>query len=266
MAYTTLDDPCERVIDYPLLKGQGTPWSAWKNSRHLAALHLIEAETLVPQGSRAVIIAPHPDDEVLSCGGLMQQLARLGRPMQLISVTDGSASHPGSQRWNPPRLSIIRPQESVESLRRLGLLLRSLKWIRGGFPDSEVANHELKLCEFLIRYLRSSDVVFTTWRHDGHPDHQAVGRAAAAAAFVAGARLYEMPIWAWHWAEPEDPRIPWERARKIPLDIWTLARKRHAVQAHASQLYGDPEAGLPPVLAPHVLERLLQPFELVFLP
>ena len=34
--------------------------------------------------------------------------------------------------------------------------------------------------------------------------------------------------------------------------------------AFASQLEGDPQVGLPPVLAPYVVERLLQPFEVVF--
>jgi hypothetical protein len=43
-----------------------------------------------------------------------------------------------------------------------------------------------------------------------------------------------------------------------------VARKRHAIHAFASQLEGDPQIGLPPVLAPYVVERLLQSFEVVF--
>ena len=41
--------------------------------------------------------------------------------------------------------------------------------------------------------------------------------------------------------------------------------RSHAVHAFASQLEGDPQVGLQPVLAPYVLDRLLQPFEVVFL-
>ena len=44
-----------------------------------------------------------------------------------------------------------------------------------------------------------------------------------------------------------------------------VARKSHAAHAFASQLEGDPHIGLAPVLPPYVLERLLQPFEVVFL-
>ena len=92
-----------------------------------------------------------------------------------------------------------------------------------------------------------------------------VGRAALTAAFECGARAHEIPIWAWHWASPEDPRIPWERARKLQLDKWAQARKRHAIQAFASQLYDDPDTGHPPVLSSTAVERLQQPFEVVFL-
>lgn len=245
--------------------GQGTPLHLWQTSRQLAQLPAIDILDLVPEGSRAVIIAPHPDDEVLGCGGFLQLLAAAGRPLQLISVTDGSASHPGSRRWPVERLSAVRPQESVEALRRLGMPLHSLKWLRGGFADSRVAARESALIEFIERHLRANDVVFTTWREDGHCDHEAVGRASAEAAKRVGARVHELPVWTWHWATPEDSSVPWHRARKILLSPPLVARKRHAIHAFASQLEGDPRIGLPPVLAPYVLERLLQPFEVVFL-
>ena len=245
--------------------GQGTPLHLWQTSHHLAQLPVIDILDLVPEGARAVIIAPHPDDEVLGCGGLLQLLAAAGRPLQLISVTDGSASHPGSKRWPVERLSTVRPQESAEALRRLGLPLHSLKWLRAGFTDSHVADREAELSAFIERHLRPNDVVFTTWREDGHCDHEAVGRASAAAATRVGATLHELPVWTWHWAAPEDSFVPWQRARKILLDPALVARKRHAIQAFASQLEGDSQIGLPPVLAPFVLERLLQPFEVVFL-
>lgn len=250
--------------DNPIV-GHGTSLQQWQNSRHLAELDSIDILELVPAGARAVIIAPHPDDEVLGCGGMLQLLAAADRPVQLISVTDGCASHPGSERWPVERLSVIRPQESAEALRRLGMPMHQLKWLRGGFADTQVAAQEPALSDFIERYLRPDDVVFTTWREDGHCDHEAVGRASADAARRVGASCHELPVWTWHWATPEDAVVPWQRARKILLTPEQVARKRHAVHAFASQLEGDPAAGLAPVLAPHILERLLQPFEVVFL-
>jgi LmbE family N-acetylglucosaminyl deacetylase len=247
-----------------LIIGQGTSLDAWQNSEKLAALPAISAELLVPAGSRAVIVAPHPDDEVLGFGGLMQQLAALGRPLLLISVTNGSASHPGSRLWPEERLTIVRPQESAEAIRRLDIPADNLEWIRGGFQDTGVADQESLLASWLLRYLRTNDVLFTTWQQDGHGDHEAVGRACATACTQSGARLHEVPIWAWHWAAPEDSRLPWERAHKILLSAQAIANKRHACQAFTSQLEGDPLIGLGPVLAPFVVERLMQPFEVVF--
>lgn len=245
--------------------GQGTSLHQWQGSRRLAEVPDITVEELVPPGARAVIVAPHPDDEVLGCGGLLQLLATAGRSMQLISVTDGSASHPGSQRWPVERLSVVRPQESAEALRRLGLPMHSLKWLRGGFTDTLVAAQEPALSAFIESHLRTDDVLFTTWREDGHSDHEAVGRASVDAARRVGATCHELPVWTWHWAAPEDAGVPWHRARKILLTPAEVARKRHAVHAFASQLEGDPDAGLAPVLAPYVIDRLLQPFEVVFL-
>ncbi len=128
--------------------------------------------------------------------------------MKLISITDGSASHPGSQVWPASRLSVVRPQESAEALRRLGMPLHSLKWIRGGFCDNALAAREAQLSPFIARYLQPGDVVFTTWRDDGNADHDAVGRAGAQACSQVGAQLYELPIRAWHWPARESAAIP----------------------------------------------------------
>ncbi|MFN3358157.1 MAG: PIG-L deacetylase family protein [Pseudomonas sp.] len=247
-----------------LSEGRRGPAQIWNSAPQLAQIPPISAASLVPGKARVVIIAPHPGDEVLACGGVLQLLSTLEHPLQLISITDGSASHPGSHVWPASRLSVVRPQESAEALRRLGMPLHSLKWIRGGFCDNALAAREPQLSQFIARYLQPGDVVFTTWRNDGNHDHDAVGRAAANACSVAGAHLYELPIRAWHWPLRESAVIPWHRARKVRLDTWSVARKLHATHAFASQLSGDPQIGLAPMLAQELLERIREPYEIVF--
>jgi LmbE family N-acetylglucosaminyl deacetylase len=248
-----------------LILGEGTSLHAWDHSTHLAQLPVISAEILVPVSSRAVIVAPHPDDQVVGFGGLMQQLGQLGRTMQLISIIDGDPSQPGSTTWPTERVAAVRPQASSEALQRLDLPLDSVQWVRGGFSDSAVAREEQALSLFIEYQLRPTDVVFVTWELDGRSDNEAVGRAALQAARNAGAQCYQVPLWTWHWAQPEDESIPWQRARKILLDPMTIARKRHAADAFANPLQGDPDISLSPVLTATVSERLLQPFEVVFL-
>lgn len=242
----------------------GTPLHAWNQSRQLSHVSSIDMEELMPAGSRAVIVAPHPDDEVLGCGGLLQMLAARQIPVLLVSVTAGTASNLGSHYWTPQRLSIARPLESAQALRRLGLDQSQYKWLHAGLPDTQVNVFKDDLTSFLLSYLLPNDVVFTTWRDDGHSDHEATAHACLAACEKAQLPLREIPIWAWHWAHPEDARVPWERARKLHLDTWTQARKRHAIQAFASQIHADPQADLPPVLPACAIERLQQPFELIF--
>ena len=236
----------------------------WNSALQLDNIPVINTHTLVPAGARAVVIAPHPGDEVVSCGGLLQLLSSLGHPLQLISVTDGSASQPGSQQWSEKRLSVFRGQESVEALRRLGLPMHSLKWIRGGFTDFALAEQETQLTQFISRYLRPGDVVFSTWREDGTPDHDAVGRASAVAASGVGAAFHEVPIWAWHWPVRDQGLVPLHRARKVRLDTWTVARKSHATHAYASQLDGEPTLGIAPLLPRVLLDRMRLPYEIVF--
>ena len=79
--------------------GEGTPAREWMAWAGLEALPWVEPEALVPEGGRAVIVAPHPDDEVLGTGGLLARLGRLGRELRLVAVTDGTASHPSSSCW-----------------------------------------------------------------------------------------------------------------------------------------------------------------------
>lgn len=249
-----------------LLQGQGTPWSEWRNSARISSLSPIEPRQIATEQQRVVVIAPHPGFETVACGGLLQRFSKLGCTLSLISLTDGSRSHEGSSVWTPERLSAIRPQESAESLRRMGLPASRLKWIRGGFPDGRLHEDPDRLREFLQRYLQPDDVVFTSWRQDGHPDHETTGSIAGAIADEIGAPLYEVPMWIWHCAAPNDPRIPWYRLRKLPLSRWTVARKRHAIQAHASQLAMDAQTGTEPAFGLYTQQRTLQPYEIILTP
>jgi LmbE family N-acetylglucosaminyl deacetylase len=101
-----------------------------------------------------------------------------------------------------------------------------------------------------------------TWRGDGHPDHEAVGRAAAVAARNADTVFAEYPVWMWHWATPGDRAVPWQRARLVPVTYPAAAAKRAAAQCFRSQL--APPPGQRPVLPPGMVERLLAVGEVVF--
>ncbi|MDM0066678.1 PIG-L family deacetylase [Variovorax sp. J31P207] len=244
-----------------VIHGDGTTedeWHAWGGLRRMRTSF---AETLIPAVGRAVVVAPHPDDEVLAVGGLLAQLARLGSAIRVIAVTDGTASHRGSRDWPVERLVRERPGESREALHRLGV---DIEPIRLGLPDGGLRGLETLLADRLLTLFDRQDVVFTTWRGDGHPDHEATGHACAFAAARTGAKLVEVPVWAWHWAAPGDKRLPWLRARRLDLDAQACRRKQSAVRAFASQIEADASTGRPPVLRPTTLARAARPFEVFF--
>jgi len=250
------------VMDRVIRDGEGTCERDWLTWPGLARLPAITLEALVPAGRRAVVVAPHPDDEVLAVGGLLSMLARGGRQTLVVAVTDGGESHRGSMQWPRERLLRVRPIESRRALQRLGLPGDTL---RLALPDGGLSNQGDTLTGYLQAIVAPTDVVFTTWRMDGHPDHEATGHAAAVASARVGAQFIEVPVWAWHWARPGDARMPWRQARRLALDTPAVRQKTAALQAFDSQLRFDPSTGREAVLRGSTIERAARPFEVFFL-
>ncbi len=248
---------CARFAAKPLTHG-GTPAPLW-----LAALERGPLPPLdLTECRRLIVVAPHPDDETLGVGAMAAQLLASGADVRVVSVSDGGAAQPGATLSGRIRLATTRRYELRRATSALGLPPP----VRLGLPDGELTGHEARLTESLVEILRAAGPdtwCAATWRGDGHPDHEAVGRAAAAACARTGAALLEYPVWMWHWATPADPVVPWERARSVPAHGWAVNRKRQAVQCYRSQL--RPGRGeTPPVLPPFVLQRLLAVGEVVF--
>jgi LmbE family N-acetylglucosaminyl deacetylase len=223
-------DPDPGTLQDRVITGQGTTAERWRAWGGWPGLPDATADELVPPGYRLVVIAPHPDDEVLGAGGLLAATAHAGRAQVLVAVTDGQASHPGSLVWPQARLRVQRRRESAAALDVLGA--HECEVIRLGIDDGGIAAAGTKLAGRLTAVVRPGDVVVSPWRFDGHPDHEAVGQAAAAAAQAGGARHLEMPVWAWHWAEPGDRRMPWPRALVLRLGSFLAWRKCATVGAY----------------------------------
>jgi LmbE family N-acetylglucosaminyl deacetylase len=241
------------------IEGEGTPEWRWLEGARLDVIPALDLANLAARHPVAWVVAPHPDDEILGIGGLMARLADLGTSVRVASVTDGDASHPGSARWTPERLSSARARERDAALQGLDVHIEST---RLGIADGCVAEHREELDAFVTAHCRAQDLLLTTWRLDGHPDHEACGSAVVAAAERIGARVIEYPVWAWHWASPTASEFPWDRARRIDLSAALRLRKRAAIGCFATQLDWDEHRS--PVLPAHVLERFHRPFEVVF--
>lgn len=247
-----MDAIAHRASEARRIAGEGSParfWPPWLAAR--GVVHRTPAD-VVGAGRRLVVVAPHPDDEILACGALLHAHMAAGGAAAIVAVTDGEASHAADGSWNAAALGALRRDESARGLRELGAAQVPVE--RLGLPDGRVAAREAALARQLSRLLRTGDVVVTTWRLDGHPDHEACGRAAATACAEHSCRLLEAPVWMWHWARPGHPQIPWPMLCAVDASAGALACKARALARHASQL-APRAAGQPPVLGRSIRER-----------
>ncbi len=213
-----------------------------------------------------LILAPHPDDESLGCGGTIAEACARGHAVHVAMLTDGSMSHPASRAWPPARIAAQRQREARDATAILGLPDGRLTFL--GQKDSQ-APHDGSAFEAVLERLCSLmaehriGTICASWIGDPHGDHGSAAKLAAAAALRTGARHLAYPVWAWTVAA--DAELP-EMGTGGRLDVARhLAAKRRAVTAHATQysdLIDDDPTGFR--LAPDFLALFDRPWE-VFL-
>jgi LmbE family N-acetylglucosaminyl deacetylase len=201
----------------------------------IEALPLCDFPTLFGDGS-ILVLAPHPDDESLGCGGLIAEACATGRRIEVAILTDGSMSHPNSRAWPAERLAAQRRDEARAAMAILGLPEDRLHFLDQ--PDSAAAHDGPRfeaVLERLCGIMRAAEVgtLCAAWIGDPHGDHGAAAKLAAAACARLGARHLAYPIWA--WMVPDDGTLP-DVAGGGRLDVRRhLPAKRRAIAAHASQ-------------------------------
>ncbi|MEO7886997.1 MAG: PIG-L deacetylase family protein [Polaromonas sp.] len=243
------------------IHGTGTSESAWLPWLQEQRIQSVSMNDLCPGKARLVIVAPHPDDEILACGGLLAMRAERGLPSLVIAVTNGEASHGTVDPVACALLGERRVAESRAGLKALGVAPECT--VRLGIPDGEAAHMIPDIALGLLLLLKRDDVVLTTWGLDGHPDHEAVSAATRQAMTTSGCSLLEAPVWMWHWASPDDVRIPWSRLVALGLPESARKAKQDALSRHQSQLEERGE-GQGPVLVPSIMERAARSQEYFF--
>lgn len=245
------------------IRGEGeTPEADWRAWLADFAAPALPARYLPAAEGRLVVVAPHPDDEILGCGGLLAWHLGRGGPALVVAVTDGEASHRGDPSWPPLRLGAQRRQESRRGLARLGVAADAV--VRLGLPDGAVGAHASALEDALGALLNAGDIVVSTWHLDGHPDHDATGTAVRRWAAERGAPILQAPVWMWHWSAPGDPRVPWRHLHALPLTAACVAVKTQALAEHETQLRPRP-ANAGPVLGTAIQARAARGAEYFFI-
>ncbi|WP_198334652.1 PIG-L deacetylase family protein [Psychrobacter namhaensis] len=258
--YTATSEHNHPIVGDRVIEGDGTSQDAWQNWQGLQDLPRLNiAQNFLPH-QRVCVFAPHPDDETLGCGGMLQQLVANGNPIILIHVTNGTQSHPDSQIYPPQKLNVIRPQESLAALKALGIA-QQVTTMTLGLTDGDVFAQQAPFNEKLAAIIQPDDILVTPFAHDGHPDHEATGQVVSAFAKQHNLACYQALIWAWHWAKPDDSRIPWHCALRLDLTPEQLQRKTQAIACFKSQITVDESTGNPPILSAQAIARISQLWE-----
>lgn len=189
---------------------------------------------LVPYGAVStldvrslLVLAPHPDDEVFGCGGLLALAAQQGVAVHVAVVSDGGAGGDAA----------AREQECRDAAQALGYLAGpgSLRfWARpdrGVVPDADLVQRMRALC-----VETAADWLLAPSPFEVHPDHLAVCRAATEAVAGTAARLvyYE---------------VGQALMANLLVDVTSVMPRKHAaMRAFSSQLaqqdYGEHIAAL----------------------
>lgn len=193
-----------------------------------------------PTLDRTLIVAPHPDDDVIAAGGLIQRAVDSGAAVRVAVITDGE-SNSWPQRYTYRKWFItdadraawgaMRRREATDALLRLGVREEATSFL--AFADQRIAGLARANDQALLRSLRSlieefrPTLIVSPSSLDLHADHRAI------AWYVHRAAGEATPITTYviHGDAPES-----RRAVRIELTEREQRRKRAAIECHESQL------------------------------
>jgi len=183
--------------------------------------------------NRIMVFAPHPDDDILGCGGSIAKHAAQGHQVITVFMTSGEA---GSLSYSRDELGRLRENEARQAAALLGV--KDTVFL--GNPDGFLEFNRDNLIS-IMTLLRSQkpDAVYLPHHLDGNEDHRVTNKLVLDACRRAGGPWF-----------PECPGDPWGVKTILAYEIWTplqevsyieditpyMELKLDALRLHASQL------------------------------
>jgi len=203
-----------------------------------------EGQKIAPALARTLIVAPHPDDDAIATGGLMQKVLASGGQLRILFVTDGE-SNPWPQRFQQRKIVIteadraawgaLRRAEAICSLASLGVASDSAAFL--GFPDQHLSSLLLSGDQQLLRRLVQEieqfrpTLIAAPSKLDLHPDHRAISCFVHDAVRQAGVDPPALVTYVIHGGADEH-----RLSSKFELTAEERQRKWTAIACHVSQL------------------------------
>lgn len=133
-----------------------------------------------PWPGRVLVLAPHPDDETIGCGGAIALHVAQRDPVSIAIATDGAAGDP-ERRFAAGDYAERRRHEARAAAADLGAPEPSFWNLPDGGlhdllrTDGQPGELHLRVRDAIVR--SQAEIVYAPPRIDTHPDHHALGRA-----------------------------------------------------------------------------------------
>jgi len=124
-----------------------------------------------------LVVASHPDDEVLGCGGTLYNLKKNGAKISGLFLSDGESSR---KHLKINKLILNRKKQAIKAGKIIGIK----KSIFGNFPDNSMDSVPLlKIIQFIEKQIKiiKPDAIFTHFESDLNIDHQITNKAVVTA-------------------------------------------------------------------------------------
>lgn len=171
---------------------------------------------------RVLVVAAHPDDIEIGCGGFIAANTEVGNEVKAIILTNGERGCPG---LSVTEAAQIRTEEAYAASKILGYEIVEMY----GLPDGMLA-YSNGLRDKLARNIEilAPDIVLVTHERESHPDHK-----------VAGILVREA-LKTWLNKPPEcltyEVWTPLEKTDRVFNISYHVEKKLQAIRAHNSQI------------------------------
>jgi len=128
------------------------------------------AKKLPLKANRYLVIAPHPDDEVFGCAGLLHRLAHMGKDVHVVILTQGETVHK-DPLIGIPAVIAKRRELALEAAQVLGLAPEQYTFLNWGCSRLHESQHDVlrqKELTSIIEALKP-EIVFMPHIYDSIP-------------------------------------------------------------------------------------------------
>lgn len=197
-------------------------------------------------GNRILILAPHPDDEVFGCGGLIKHLVDNGIQPNVVVMSGGGASHKSCCDVASDTIIENRRMLTRKALYSLRVKPENIHFL--DFTDSIIGDRPQSEMSRLKGILESvnPDTLFLPHHGEGWPDHLAVREIGLDMA-PESCSVYEYCVWWWFYRQSNPD---WKKAYSLKMTPAEHKAKLNAIQiySNASAPCGKPWIGVLPNL------------------